>query len=218
METYRAEEHRSLERIDRIADFLSRFRQQFQEAEQKSEQTFNIFSLLGIKDDEPRHSRFLAWLLDASAGHGLREEFLLAFIDLAGLALSREDLTAYVVRTEFAGLESRIDIVIHRRHSFLIYIENKIFAEEGVAQIDRELRDMRRLGARLNIAQDRQFAIFLTPDGRSPTSGDATPWRTVSYTQLGQTFHTRLPLLRSAKARGMIEDWIDTVSRFQEKL
>ena len=52
---------------------------------------------------------------------------------------------------------------------------------------------MRRLGQALRVPQDRQFAVFLTPDGRSPTSSDSTRWQTVSYGAIYAEFSRLLP-------------------------
>jgi hypothetical protein len=96
----------------------------------------------------------------------------------------------------------------------LIYVENKVFAGEGIHQVDREFRDMRRLGIALEIPKERQFAVFLTPDGRPPLSGDATLWRTVSYGGIAAAFGNLLPRITSTKVKIFLKDWIDTISTF----
>jgi len=134
---------------------------------------FNVFGLLGVRTDEVCHSGVLAWLLDAESGHGQGDVFMRAFADLCRLDIPSQALDRYLVRTEFVGAESIIDVMVFSRGEFLIYLENKVFASEGSHQVDREFRDMRRLGTALGVPEERQFAVFLTPDGRSPLSGDA---------------------------------------------
>jgi hypothetical protein len=175
---------------------------------------FNVFSLLGVRTDEVRHSGVLAWLLDTESGHGQGDAFMRAFADLCCLDVPPKAFDRYRVRTEFVGTESIIDMTVFRRGEFLIYVENKVFAGEGIHQIDREFRDMRRLGIALEIPKERQFAVFLTPDGRPPLSGDATRWRTVSYGEIAAAFGNLLPGITSTKVKIFLKDWIDTISTF----
>ncbi|MDX9954532.1 MAG: PD-(D/E)XK nuclease family protein, partial [Anaerolineae bacterium] len=67
---------------------------------------FNTFALLNVGTDEVRHSAFLAWLLDPSAGHGQGDLFLKALLAKClppiDLALPEQ----VHVQTEFAGVES----------------------------------------------------------------------------------------------------------------
>jgi hypothetical protein len=175
---------------------------------------FNLFELLGIGGDELRHSKVLAWLLDAESGHGQGTVFLQAFIKLCDLDIAEESIGQYIVRTEFSGLESIIDVMVYQRGNFLIYLENKVFAREGSDQLAREFRDMQRFGASLNIPKDRQFAIFLTPRGRFPISGDPGSWRVVSYAELAAAFGELLPEIASDKVKIFLRDWIDTIATF----
>ena len=175
---------------------------------------FNVFALLGVDTDEIKHSSFLAWLLDARAGHGQGDIFLKAFARACGLPIVLAAPHRYRVRTEFSGSESIVDILVCRRGDFLVYLENKVFAPEGPDQVDREFRDMCRLASSLRVPEGRRFAIFLTPDGRRPLSGDPTRWKAVSYGQIAQQFAGILPDIRSDKLRLVVRDWIETVSGF----
>ncbi len=174
---------------------------------------FNVFSLLGVRTDEASHSRVLAWLLDAESGHGQGDLFTQAFVDLCGLDIPAAELERYAVRTEFVGQEAIIDVMVSRRGAFLVYVENKVYAPEGPQQVDREYRDMQRHGAALGVPPARQYAIFLTPYGRAPVSGDAARWKTLSYGQLAAAFAAALPSVSSDRVRLVVEDWVKTISR-----
>jgi len=137
-----------------------------------------------------------------------------AFADLCGLDLPPAALDRYAVRTECAGMESIIDVMVFRRREFLVYVENKILAPEGEDQVDREFRDMRRRGAALGVPVERQYAVFLTPGGRAPISGDPSRWRPVSYGGLAGAFADVLPSVSSDEVRVVLRHWIETVSRF----
>jgi hypothetical protein len=175
---------------------------------------FNLFSLFKIETDEVRHSRFLAWLLDARSGHGQGSMFLRAFVEACHLDIPLAALDRYRVQTEVSGIESIIDLSVTTRGAFVIYLENKILASEGLDQLNRELRDMRRVGRSLRVPRARQFAVFLTPEGRAPTSGDAAHWVSISYGQLARAFEKLLPEIENAKVRDVLQDWIEAILVF----
>lgn len=174
---------------------------------QKTDQ-FNVFRILGIASDEMRHSRILAWLLEAESEHGQSSEFLKAFAALCGIALNSHDLLDYTVVTELAVLESIIDIAVYKPGSFLIYIENKVFAVEGNQQLLREFSDLRRLGAAMRVPETRQYAIFLTPTGREPVSAGPSQWISISYGQISAVFRSVVSKIEGAKTRWLIQDWL----------
>jgi hypothetical protein len=180
----------------------------------RSRVDFNVFRLLGVRSDEMTHSAVLAWLLRAESGHGEGDKFMGAFAELCSLDIPDRLLDRYTVRTECVGAESIIDVMVVRRGEFLVYLENKVYAPEGHEQVDREFRDMRRLGASLKIPEHRQFAVFLTPHGRLPSSGDSTHWRTVSYGDLASAFAELLPSISTPKVKVLLHDWVDAVSTF----
>ena len=175
---------------------------------------FNVFHLLGVRSDEMTHSAVLAWLLKAESGHGQGDLFMRAFIELCSLDIPDWLLDRYTVRTECVGAESIIDVMVVRRGEFLVYLENKVYAPEGHKQVDREFRDMRRLGVSLKIPEKRQFPVFLTPRGRRPSSGDPTRWRALSYGDLAEAFAALLPNIAAPKVKVLVQDWIDAISTF----
>jgi hypothetical protein len=197
-------------RLERMEAFLS----VFPEIRRQQPVDFNVFSLLGVEADEVRHSRFLAWLLDAGADHGQGSIFLEAFSASCGLNIAPAALNRYHVRTEFSGTESIIDVMVCRKGEFLIYLENKVLAQESPEQIDREFRDMCRIGSSLRVPEGRRYAIFLTLDGRHPTSGDAAHWTAVSYKRIAERFEKLLPDITSEKVSFVLRDWIEIVSVF----
>ena len=200
-------------RLDRMGAFLHRFAEQHRQS-WSVERRFNVFQLLRVEQDEVRHSRFLAWLLDADSGHGQGSAFLMALARTCELDISPEAMDYYRVRTEWSGTESIIDVLAVRKGHFLIFLENKILAAEGPDQIDREYRDMRRLGAALRVPKERQLALFLTPTGRAPTSGDASRWKAISYGDLAAGFRQLLPGIAEDKVRYILQDWLETVTAF----
>jgi hypothetical protein len=202
-------------RHEKVKSFLSTFQETHSRFYHERHTSWNVFSVLGVRTDEVKHSSFLAWLLDADGDHGQGPMFLRAFVDLCCLDIPRPVLDRSLVRTEFPGQESIIDILICCRGEFIIYLENKVLAQEGPAQIDREWADMRHLAVAWRVPEGRQFAVFLTPTGRKPKSGDASRWRNVSYQEIAAAFAGLLPEIRSAKVQLLLRDWIETISAFK---
>ena len=180
-----SEEHRS-EKSAATGAFLTAFQHHLTTATR--DRRFNLLDVTGVRNDEVRHSAILAWLLTPHGSHGCGVVFLDAFLHAAGIDLPVEDLAGCRVLTEFPGDESIIDIVVYKPGSYIVYIENKTLAAEGIEQVDRELHDMLRLGEVARIPRESMFPVFLTPSGRPPISGDPAPWFRVSYGQLARSF------------------------------
>lgn len=175
---------------------------------------FNTLAVCRVGTDEVLHSGILAWMLDSRGGHGQGSLFLQAFLETCCIPLP-VNLSACRVRTEFSGANAIVDILVYRCEELLVYVENKVLAAEGDKQVDREFRDMRMLGVGLRVPENRQFAVFLTPDGRMPTSGEASRWKAVSYSAVAQAFRGVLPRITDTKASGFLQDWMDTVEAWR---
>jgi len=178
------------------------------------EDEINILKILDVDANELLHSSFIAWLIDRRASHSQGNVFFKAFLDACEINLLPKSLDSYRVWKERAEMESIIDIMVFRKGSFLIYIENKISSPEGIDQCNREFRDMRRIGLRLNIRTEDQYAVFLTPEGRKPQTGDIANWNPVSYKALHKSINNILPNINHEKVKYYIEDWLDLISSF----
>jgi hypothetical protein len=175
---------------------------------------FNTFSLLNIGTDEVAHSAFLAWLLDAHKGHGQGNLFLKAFLAACRPPIDLALPERYHVQTEFSGAESRIDILIHRAGVFVLYIENKTVSPAMPDQHDREFRDLQRIGEMLGVPEDKRFAIYLTPRGRSAEGASAQRWWSIAYQELDRVLETLLPQVTHDKVRYLLSDWLVNLETF----
>lgn len=130
------------------------------------------WAVAGLKRDEVRNSRVLAWLLDPRESHGFGDVFLKTvtqkiFPDMPVTG----DRYDYSVRTESSpdgDGANRLDIEIEAPNCYLV-IEVKIDAVEGERQLARyaEICAARARGKPWKI-------IFLTPKGKNAgTAGDA---------------------------------------------
>jgi len=171
---------------------------------------FSILGILRREHDELTHSRLLAWLLDPRGNHKQGSLFVSAFAAMIGL--DTVSLSRCRVCRERVCVESIIDIMVWRESDFLIFIENKVWSPEGEEQLDREFRDLSQTGSALCVPEDRQLAVFLTPSGRMPISGEASNWTCVSYGEIADRFRGLLPEITDVKVRIVLEDWLDVIS------
>jgi hypothetical protein len=79
-------------------------------------------------------------------------------------AAARED---YVVELE---RHERTDVSVYQRRAFAIFIENKVRASERTEQVEDMIKTLVRLAISQQIPKAYRFAVFLTDDGRAPTS------------------------------------------------
>jgi hypothetical protein len=150
---------------------------------------------MGISQSEICHSNMLAWLLDhridgwgthAQGKLGVKlflEEFGAELGDLRSAKLKKSvDDSHYWVYTEATSDESRVDIEIAARGSFLIHIENKILSSEGEDQTDREWRDLLARQKELNVPNETCHAIYLTLDGSNAKNANFScfAWRRIA--------------------------------------
>ena len=154
-----------------LKHFIKPYLQQ-QKLLKKSSPHINVFDILEFTNNEMHHSRFLAWLFRYNGTHGQQDLFLKIFfenIDPLNFARMKEDyFKDYIVETEAADENSRIDIRIWKRGAFLVNIENKINALEGVRQTYWENIDAKKRAYYYGIS-DNIFNYFLTNGGKGPS-------------------------------------------------
>jgi hypothetical protein len=210
----RRDERRGVAR-ERMGAFLVLFEQRHREAVIAGPPDFNVLSVCGLTTGEVRHSAIIGWLLDEIGGHGQGRLFFKAFMELCGCDLPDDDMP-YKMRTELSGMESIVDVAVFRKRDFLVFLENKTISEEGEDQLNREYRDMQRRGDALGVPDDRRYGVFLTPGGRSPTTGRAEDWRCISYDQLADSVAAILPEVTDTKLTLFLHDWMQTVRLLKE--
>jgi hypothetical protein len=174
----------------------------------------NLIYLCKLGDDEVRHTAILAWLLNNRENHGMGNRFFKALLDLCKKTVVDAE-GSYRVITEFAKQESVIDILVYQRKGFAVYVEHKVTAAEGPEQLNREYRDLQRLGNEQEIHPDLRIAIFLTPEGRPPASGDSSLWVHISHCLLAAAFEPVIESMPTGKARWFIEDWVNTIKMWR---
>jgi hypothetical protein len=203
--------------LGRMDQFLKSWSQFQIERTTSGPPRFNVVEQSGLDADERQHSAILAWLLDGRGNHSMGNLFLNCFAQLLGVSLTAK-AGSYSVRSEFPGLESIADVVIFRQGEVLIYIENKTFAQEGGQQLNRQERDLHRLGIGLSIPENQRCAVFLTPQGRKPVTGNPKTWRILSYLDLADGMERAASSVADPRLRCFVQDWTALLRKLNAKL
>ncbi len=122
----------------------------------------DFFRILKRERDEMAHTRMLAWLLDPTGRHGLGDSVLRQLLNiLQGTEGARSATERTRVGTSFWRSGREADIVFWG-NDFTLIIEVKVDADEQLRQCEDLYRNFRH--------ECNPHFLFLTPDGRSPTS------------------------------------------------
>lgn len=130
----------------------------------------NILEVFGLKSWELCHSRAISWFLDESESHeqgGVFMESLLQHCGIPGAAC-----VGYTVQRE---KPDRVDVVAYKRGAFAVFIENKVKHHERTQQFSDLQSSLIAFGKERQIPESHRVAVFLTDDGRRPTTAHQGP-------------------------------------------
>lgn len=145
---------------------------------------FNVFEILGIVNNEIRHSNMIAWLFNPNESHNLGSQFIKYFIkeyiNLMGDQTNYRELVKLLLNDFDDAMVLRewnhIDIlVVSQESNFLIAIENKIWSKESGSQLVRYHNILEK-----EFVGYEKFLFYLTPDGLESSQSDI--WMNISYT------------------------------------
>jgi hypothetical protein len=135
---------------------------------------FNIFSSLGIINQEIRHSNFLAWLLDPKETHNLSDYFTTSFLKLATnndtnenpelniIDIDTLDLTSLQVYREWNNIDV---LLVDDDKKVVCIIENKV----NSAEHSNQLLKYRNI-VETNYPDYRKLYVYLTIYGEEPNT------------------------------------------------
>lgn len=179
------------EQVELLEDFI--LNNEDLEALESIVDKFNIFSSLGIINQEVRHSNFLAWLLDPNETHNLSEYFTTTFLkqvvknnpmpvsEISLVDVDTLDLSGMQVYREW----NNIDVfMVDDEHKLVCVIENKVDSKEHSNQLKR-YREL----VEDSFPDYRKLFVFLTVYGESPETEDT--YTRVSYKEVSELI-TRL--------------------------
>ena len=128
---------------------------------------FNVFSILGVEADEVRtHSAFLADLLNPQGSHRQGTAFLKLFLEKALEYSGPDEYENFQVTKEASTEQGRIDILLEKNDACIV-IENKIYADDQDAQMERYDQYAKDKG----ISEEQIKLVYLTLDGSPPSKG-----------------------------------------------
>lgn len=168
---------------------------------------FNMFKVLGVDHYENIHSSIFCEFLNPKGSHGLKDQFLVAFINQ--ILKTDNDFKDFVLlfktessiaMTEYPTQHGRIDILIEDNKGHAIIIENKIYASDQWEQLKRYNQFA------IDKYHEGNYQIFyLTLYGTeaSENSGEGVSYLPISHSEfiiewLDECVHlaTRYPLVR----------------------
>lgn len=159
-----------------------------QEEDRISGRRFNLFKALGVERSELPHSRFLACLLDPQGFHDQKDLFLRAFLkNVIREQVEWPDLTKSAVRTEVPIWSGQLDVLIILPGGQMVALENKVEACEGESQLERYRKWLH--GQPQSESGRPHHLVFLTPEGRLPSSCSSPDIKCISYGCITEWLH-----------------------------
>lgn len=177
------------QRFSEDRDAIETFLRAIENAKGKGEwrdARYNVFDVLGRPRLEEAHSRFVAWLLDPNAAHGLHDSFLRQFM---AKAVGKEppttlDVTVVPEKSFVSSGIRRFDIHV-TGDRWCMVVENKIDDQPWPDQRERLKEFCRQQSAR----GKKTWLVYLTRNARSIKQRT----HSISYREVGEILDTMRP-------------------------
>lgn len=177
----------------------------------------NTLDVFGLKTRELCHSRVVEWFLKEDESHEQGSLFMECLLAECGFPYF--GCTGYIVKRE---KPDRVDVAAHKRGAFAVFIENKVEHHERLKQVADLQESLVRFSAPLNIPESHRIAVFLTDDGRRPTTAHEQPLsgflagnlRPISRLTLFLAFKEALAArtIKSLRLTSFLEDYVVAIS------
>lgn len=145
--------------------------------------TFNVFDILGVVNNELRHSNMLRWLMTPSESHGLDDLFMEKLvkkaIDIDNTPMKQYD-SLNILLNDYSDLavyreSNNIDILaVSENSKFVLAIENKIWSVESKHQLKKYEKIVSN-----DYLDYSQIFVYLSPYGTKAINSNA--WINMSY-------------------------------------
>ena len=199
---------------------VSLVNKKYQEISKITGENFNIFNVLNLQNEETKHSKIIAELLNPKGSHDCNDIFLNAFLDCLSNQIFnckvnlntqkvRVNIEEYIGKVNEKGDEGgRVDIVINDGSSAIV-IENKIFASDQDKQLLRYKNQFKN-----------GIILYLTLNGRVASEESSVSLKpnedyySVSYDNFIVTWITKCRELAITKPyiREILSQYIDTIN------
>jgi hypothetical protein len=144
---------------------------------------FNVFRILGISDQELKHSNMLAWLSDPDGTHGLGDRFLREFLISITDTDNRSTLDPVDVATARFGdvrvfrERQRLDLLVVIPNSespmpWILAVENKVNATQSEDQLFKYRKRLEK-----HYEGAKRLLVFLTKEEEQPDDAGWIPLR-----------------------------------------
>jgi len=145
---------------------------------------FNLFTTLGLTNNELKHSNMLAFLLNPNEKHGLDDQLIIQFthhyvnntpVNKDALQLLLKDFNDGYVLREYRNIDL---LFISESTKTIIAIENKIWSAESRYQLNKYKKI---LISEFNPNEYQHLYFFLTPYGHEASKEE---WIPLSYSHI----------------------------------
>jgi hypothetical protein len=180
----------------------------------------SVLDTRGFSRLEVAHTRTLAWLLDPTKEHGFSDALIRGLVCELGTAGIPPRLHGVKVKAERFFRDSdtegvgRTDVwveAVRNDRPWLLVIEAKIDAQEGsdqLASYNKAIADWERT----HVDCQETTRVFLTPDGREPSSG-SPEWKPLSFKSMARAFCRTLSSLRGREGYHFLRFYLSGVFR-----
>ena len=194
----------------------------------------NVFDMLKVEERETIHSRFLAYLLDPNATHGIGTGFLEVFLlclsefveqkAVPNFAVASLDLDMASVTPEWVGKGSkkRVDVVLEipykKEGRLVLAIECKVNAGQGKNQLT-DYDDILQKNYPQETKDQQVYKLYLTRSEDPPEGGEnwgSALWQDLVYKSLVVT-KTRVGNALSSKMLHLLEDFKSVIESWSEQ-
>lgn len=201
---------------------------EYQSLEKSSGKGYNLFSVLGVYDEEVLHSKVIASLLDINGKHRQGNIFLKEFINVCyGQDCYDFDIESYSIVCEKAigsvkideeySDGGRIDIFISDKYGHHIIVENKIYAGDQEQQLERYNKHR-------GIGTPPAPILYLSPFGKKPSKNsygklkEDDDYKCISYKEHIHNWLTKCTKLDIPDyLKHSIENYINLVDRITKQ-
>jgi hypothetical protein len=181
---------------------------------------FNLFKIAGLVKQEIKHSRMLAYILDPSSNHGLKDQFIKELLsDERILNTNKIPLNA-LIKISMADFDDtsvkcedmRIDILaMSKINKLLIVIENKVEATEGKGQLQDYIR---KINADSRFSDYQKIFLYLTPQADEPSD---ERWIALGYKNISDAIKAVLEKNKMTiriDVKLVLEHYLELIRRF----
>ncbi|MBS4014967.1 MAG: PD-(D/E)XK nuclease family protein [Candidatus Latescibacteria bacterium] len=205
----------TIEKFKRLLIEYNATREKLLISQRESADDLNILDVLDFTDDEIRHSKFLAFLLDPLETHAQGNLFFKIFLEEINLPIEYAE-SKYTVKKEVKGEESIVDIRIRSKESgengFVIYIENKTKSAVGENQIINESKDLNK-AAKISEIPDSRKHGFLLSVKKDEEALKGTYFNWISWKQIVKCLDKFIEQSQAIKVKWAAEQYMKCIEK-----